>query len=286
MKFKIGVILVLVMLLVMPMIVSVQGMSTSNLALAIQTNKDVYSPGEDVEISFSISNLGSGTFALADEYRIYLEVVDTDDVHPDWMGTQVWSTLDYGAPEGLSPGETYENTVSWQVPQLPVERRYRIELIVLEKVGEALDPTGTRMVPVLDRVQSVEKDILVTDFSITIEPKHVKVPKEGGSVNYTIDVSAVEGFDSPIEATITVTGPGGFSETYALPTQHPPYPKTYTYIMDVSSGTPPGTYTATLTATGEGLTRTESTTLVMPGFGVVFAIAGLLAVAYLIRRKE
>lgn len=124
------------------------------------------------------------------------------------------------------------------------------------------------------------------DFSITIDPKYANVSSRAGdSVTYTITISAWDEFDSPIKGSLTVTGPG-FNEMYALPTQFPPYPKAYTYTIDIPSGTPPGTYMGTITATGGGITRTDSTTLEVPGFEAVFAIAGLLAVAYLIGRKE
>jgi len=124
------------------------------------------------------------------------------------------------------------------------------------------------------------------DFSITIDPKHARVSSRvGGSVNYTIAISAWDGFDSPIEASLMVTG-SGFNETYALPTQYPPYPKTYTYTVDIPSGTLPGTYTGAITATGDGRTHTDSTMLEVPGFEAVFAIVGLLAIAYLLGRRK
>ncbi|MBU2617322.1 MAG: PGF-CTERM sorting domain-containing protein, partial [Euryarchaeota archaeon] len=107
----------------------------------------------------------------------------------------------------------------------------------------------------------------------------------GGTITYTVTISAWGGFVSPIDVSLTVTGLG-YSETYTLPTQYPPYPKTYTIPIDIPSGTPPGTYTGTITATGGGIKRTDSTTLELPGFEAVFAIVGLLAVAYLLRRRR
>jgi len=124
------------------------------------------------------------------------------------------------------------------------------------------------------------------DFSITINPKYAKVSSSaGGSVTYTITISAWDGFDSPIEGSLTVTG-SGFNETYALPTQYPPYPKTYSHTVNIPSGTLPGTYTGAITAIGGGRIHTDSTTLEVPGFGAIFAIVGLLAVACLIGRKK
>jgi len=126
----------------------------------------------------------------------------------------------------------------------------------------------------------------VGDFSIAINPKHAKVSsRAGGTVTYTITISAWGGFVSPIYGNLTVTGLG-YSETYALHRQYPPYPKTYTIPIDIPTGTPPGTYTGTITATGGGMTRTDSTTLELPGFEAIFAIVGLLAVAYLLRKRR
>lgn len=125
----------------------------------------------------------------------------------------------------------------------------------------------------------------VGDFSVTISPKHSKISSSRGStINYTISISATDGFNSSIDSTLAVSGLG-FNQTYTLPPQYPPYPKTYTYTVNIPGGVPPGVYTGTITATGGDITRTDSTTLEVPGFEAVFAIAGLLAVTYLVLRK-
>ena len=50
---------------------------------------------------------------------------------------------------------------------------------------------------------------------------------------------------------------------------------------------PPCTATGTITATGGGITHTTTAEVkVIPGFGGIFALIGLLAAVYLIRRRS
>jgi hypothetical protein len=122
------------------------------------------------------------------------------------------------------------------------------------------------------------------DFSIIIDPKHVDV-KPSDSITFKFTISSIGEFDAPIELNLSVKAPL-YNKTYSLPTQYPPYPKTYTYIVDIPEDVPPCTAEGIVTATGGGKTHTDAATVKIPRFEAVFAVAGLLIVAYLLRRKR
>jgi len=121
------------------------------------------------------------------------------------------------------------------------------------------------------------------DFSIRVEPKHVDI-KPGDSITFELTISPIGEFDAPIELNISITAPL-YNKTYSLPTQYPPYPKTYTYTVNIPEDVPPCTARGIITATGGGKTHTDIATVKIPGFEAISAIAGLLAVAYLLMRE-
>ena len=122
------------------------------------------------------------------------------------------------------------------------------------------------------------------DFSIMIDPKHVNV-KLGDSITYKFTISSIGEFDAPVELNLNIKAPL-YDRTYSLPTQYPPYPKTYMYTVDIPKNVPPCTATGIITATGGGKTHTDVATIKIPGFEIVFAIVGLLAVAYILRKRR
>lgn len=124
----------------------------------------------------------------------------------------------------------------------------------------------------------------MADFSITVDPTHVNV-KPGDSITFKITMTPIGDFDAPIELNLSIKAPR-YNKTYSLPTQYPPFPKTYTYILNIPENAAHCTVEGTVTATGCGKTHAGVVTVKIPGFEAVFAIAVLLAVAYLVLRKK
>ena len=124
----------------------------------------------------------------------------------------------------------------------------------------------------------------MADFSITVDPTHVNV-KPGDSITFKITMAPIGDFDAPIELNLSIKAPR-YNKTYSLPTQYPPFPKTYSYILNIPENAAHCTVEGTVTATGGGKTHAGVVTVKIPGFEAVFAIAVLLAVAYLVLRKK
>src|SRR5205807_7573829 len=98
------------------------------------------------------------------------------------------------------------------------------------------------------------------DFSLAISPASVTVFKNGGTAIYTVTITRINGFASPV--TLSVSGlpagtTGGFSPNPATGTSS-------TLTLTVSGSTAHGTFTFTVTGTGGSptLTRTATAQLV------------------------
>ena len=121
------------------------------------------------------------------------------------------------------------------------------------------------------------------DFSITIEPKYVEV-KTGDSITYEFTISSTADFNAPVELSLRTKAPL-YNETFLLPTQYPPYPKTYTYTVTIPENVPPCTAEGIITATGGGKTHTDVATVKIPGFEGLFAIF-VITISYLLRKRK
>jgi hypothetical protein len=100
---------------------------------------------------------------------------------------------------------------------------------------------------------------LMPDYSLSISPSSVSVPRAGGVGNYAVTITAADGFGGPVD--LSATGlPSGAIGSFN------PNPATgnATLTVSVSSSTSPGTYPFTVTGTGGSptLTRTATATLV------------------------
>ena len=121
------------------------------------------------------------------------------------------------------------------------------------------------------------------DFAITIEPKYVEV-KTGDSITYEFTISSTADFNAPVELSLRTKAPL-YNETFLLPTQYPPYPKTYTYTVTIPENVPPCTAEGIITATGGGKTHTDVATVKIPGFEGLFAIF-VITISYLLRKRK
>jgi len=97
------------------------------------------------------------------------------------------------------------------------------------------------------------------DFSLSITPSSVTVPRGGGTASYTVTIAPTGGFNSPV--TLSVSGlPAGATGSFN------PNPATSSSALTitVSSSTARGTYPFTVTGTGGSppATRTTTATLI------------------------
>ncbi len=97
------------------------------------------------------------------------------------------------------------------------------------------------------------------DFSLSITPSSVTVPRAGGTASYTVTIAPTGGFNSPV--TLSVSGlPDGATGSFS------PNPATSSSALTitVSSSTARGTYPFTVTGTGGSppATRTTTATLI------------------------
>lgn len=95
----------------------------------------------------------------------------------------------------------------------------------------------------------------VPDYSISITPASVTVPRTGGNASYTISVSPTGGFNSQVNLSISGL-PAGASSTFT-PNPTPDYS---TLSLSVPSNTSAGSYLFTVTGTGGSPTVTRSAT--------------------------
>src|SRR6266705_3600774 len=97
------------------------------------------------------------------------------------------------------------------------------------------------------------------DFSLSITPSSVTVPRAGGTASYTVTIAPTGGFNSPV--TLSVSGlPAGATGSFN------PNPATSSSALTitVSSSTARGTYPFNITGTGGSppATRTTTATLI------------------------
>ena len=93
------------------------------------------------------------------------------------------------------------------------------------------------------------------DFSLSISPPSIRVPKAGGSAVYTVTITPTGGFNSPV--TLSVSGlPTGTTGAFS------PNPATTssTLTLTVNSSTAAGTYVFTVTGMGGSPTMTHTAT--------------------------
>ena len=98
------------------------------------------------------------------------------------------------------------------------------------------------------------------DYSVSISPSSVSIPKAGGVANYTVTITRTAGFSSPV--TFSVSGlPPGATGSF---TPNPATANSSTLKVNVSSSTRHGTHSFTVTGKGgtPTLTRTAAATLV------------------------
>jgi hypothetical protein len=99
----------------------------------------------------------------------------------------------------------------------------------------------------------------VPNYSLSINPSSLTVPRTGGLANYTVTVRPSDGFNEPV--TLSLSGlPSGATWNY----NPNPAIGSSTLSVSVSSGTAAGTYSFTVTGIGGTpvLTRTVTATLV------------------------
>jgi cell division septation protein DedD len=102
------------------------------------------------------------------------------------------------------------------------------------------------------------------NYSISISPSSVSVPRTGGTATYTLTITRTGGFSSPV--TFTISGlPSGTTPTF---TPNPASGNTSTLRITVSASTRRGTYPFTVTGKGGTplLTRTATATLIKRSF--------------------
>lgn len=75
-------------------------------------------------------------------------------------------------------------------------------------------------------------------FSFTVSPVSAEA-SPGSTVSYTVTISASPGFSRPVDFSMKIQA-AGYSETLNLGTYSGPYPKTFTYSLDVPSQVPAG----------------------------------------------
>ena len=101
----------------------------------------------------------------------------------------------------------------------------------------------------------VEGGIPTPDFSLSISPASITVPKAGGTAVYTVTINPTGGFNSPV--TLSVSGlPTGTTGAFS------PNPATTSsaLTLTVNSSTLRGTYVFTVTGMGGSPTVTHSVT--------------------------
>ncbi len=124
-------------------------------------------------------------------------------------------------------------------------------------------------------------------LSVDINPKTVTA-KPGDTIEYTITANwAPVTWNGDIQAKVEV-GAMGISKHYnhSIPTEGLEPPINHTIHPTIPDNAPPATYKAKVTAMADSISDTAETELNVetPGFGAITALAGLLAVAYILRK--
>jgi hypothetical protein len=103
-------------------------------------------------------------------------------------------------------------------------------------------------------------------FSFSVTPGRAEVAP-GGSVAYTISITAQPGFDDPISFTMDASS-FGFSRSLDLGTSRGPYPQTISYTLEMPREVPPGvTVKATVTGTSGSDQVSQDLELAVKGQG-------------------
>ena len=99
------------------------------------------------------------------------------------------------------------------------------------------------------------------DFGLGVEPTAAQVA-QGEAVSYTVQVTAVHGFEEPVVLDVGGLPPAATAEWAASPLL-----PTASTVLTVSAAvdTPPGNYTLLITGTGDGLIRTASASVMVSG---------------------
>ncbi len=124
-------------------------------------------------------------------------------------------------------------------------------------------------------------------LSVDINPKTVTA-KPGDTIEYTITANwAPVTWNGDIQAKVEL-GAMGISKHYnrSIPTEGLEPPINRTIHPTIPENAPPATYKAKVTAMADSISDTAETELNVetPGFGAITALAGLLAVAYILRK--
>ena len=95
--------------------------------------------------------------------------------------------------------------------------------------------------------------VSVPDFSVSITPDYAAVPSTGGTANYSITITPINGFNSPVTLTISSLPTGVIASFNPNPTTG----TSSVLTLTVSSSTPTGDYPFTVTAVGGSPTMTH-----------------------------
>ncbi|MDI6810294.1 MAG: PGF-CTERM sorting domain-containing protein [archaeon] len=133
------------------------------------------------------------------------------------------------------------------------------------------------------------KALPLESLSVEIVPENVTA-KPGDTVTYKIKVEWIsETWEGTMDINITINA-FGFEKTFEYPsipvTDVPPLVQEIP--ITIPDNAPPSVYKAKVIVKAGDKTATDETslTLKVPGFEAVFAFAGLLAVAYLVRKRR
>lgn len=103
-------------------------------------------------------------------------------------------------------------------------------------------------------------------FTINVQPKKTTV-KPGDFVTYQLSINADPGFDDPIDLTLHVSALV-YGTTFEIGEQHPPYPKTFEYSLQIPEDIPTGiTGKGVLVATSGGYVEEEEVEITLSADG-------------------
>ncbi len=212
------------------------------------------------------------------EYRGISDVRGSDIVYAEEI-THYGDIYEHG----LESGEYYivaDNTFSRirnKVVSIEVKLSYK-ERTPTPTPTPTATPTPTPAATPTPTLQSL---------SVDINPKTVTA-KPGDTIEYTITANwAPVTWNGDIQAKVEV-GAMGISKHYnhSIPTEGLEPPINRTIHPTIPDNAPPATYKAKVTAMADSISDTAETELNVetPGFGAITALAGLLAVAYILRK--
>lgn len=80
--------------------------------------------------------------------------------------------------------------------------------------------------------------IAAAPFSFSVSPQNTEAAP-GASIPYTITITAVPGFNDPVNFIMKVSA-AGYTDAQNLGTYSGPYPRTFTYVLKVPTQVPAG----------------------------------------------